>query len=1079
MTSLLFLSCLRAGSITVTYPGSGAVLNGPVNFTCSVDSLPVASVEFLLNGKRFAGPVQAPYSLAWHTGYAWNGSYTIEAVARDSSSHELARSAKVPFSISTNASSISVTGASPGATVSGVVTISPRVTLAPGRTLERFLIGADGVYGNPHYGLTGSDQFDTRTMRNGLHEFIVNAFDGTPLQSGAATFYLPVNVDNGHTLQEIRLTWNRMYLAPGAAAALAARAVYTDGQEQPQSSGVSFASANPAIARVDASGNVTGVASGVTQITVSALGKSTSATVYVDQQKGFAHFAKGGKIAYSFDPSSSLFLRTLFFLDPTQALAQSSGLGAEAQKAAVNALTTGLYANPVDSGQPADFPAWKKGWDSWWSTIVSGARTYNMGLFFTGDDIARSRQELLNSISGSYSAQAIQYAVGTARDSGQAIAMDVIDEASFLWGDNPAPSDNRWLTQQPAVPNDAFQRVMTILNGVTSRMPISWPIGGSAGGATAKNWFATTFSDYTSHYWTFFDNRFIYPWDASVSQYRANLDRTMDDRLQQIDRTRPMILLITATGNGYTKRGPGNTFTPGQDTIEVDGPTPLSVSAQIMYAVARGMAGVRVYGYDGPAWKAQRASAAAGTGSLQIGTDPFGEGKNRWSAMSAAFNLIKRLEPDLLQPQANSPDLGPGFVTGAKQGAGSRVLIAVNMTESPRTETVNFQNFLYQGETSAERYQLVESDMIADSVTATASAQQTFEPGQAVVWVFRPSTATPSLTPPGQPAVTPSAPSINVAVTLADSTSGATVRYTLDGSEPDVNSPYYTDPVPVSPPVQVKAKAFADGGPSATATAVISVQSPQPVTAPPAPATPTAQRTPNTTPAATPSAGPPIANGSLAAWWKLDEGAGAKGTDSSGNGDPVTLVNPKWSSSGCRGIVCLGFDGTSASGTSRLDLSASKTITVAFWLRWDKYANNDSLAMEMGAAPYGYASIDGGFLIDPNSSAKGGGQFEASMKGDAGFNQILIARPAAGVWHHFAFVLDKTAPAQNQIVPYVDGAPVSYTKLSNAANSNTFAHAPISLMSRLASSLYGVGAMADIRIYTRGLSPSEIQTLAK
>ena len=185
------------------------------------------------------------------------------------------------------------------------------------------------------------------------------------------------------------------------------------------------------------------------------------------------------------------------------------------------------------------------------------------------------------------------------------------------------------------------------------------------------------------------------------------------------------------------------------------------------------------------------------------------------------------------------------------------------------------------------------------------------------------------------------------------------------------------------------------------------------------------------------------------------------------------------SGTACKTEACLSFDGANDYGKATVDLSATKVITIGFWLNWDRYANNDSLMLELGPEPYGFNGVATGFVINPNSSLGGGGQFEVSMKGDVGYNQIRFARPSAGVWHHLAFVLDKSAPAQTQIVPYVDGVPAAYTKALSAANTNNFGKLPLSFMSRSGSSLFGAGKLSDVEVFSRALSASEIKTLSQ
>ncbi|MDZ4181703.1 MAG: chitobiase/beta-hexosaminidase C-terminal domain-containing protein, partial [Candidatus Cloacimonadaceae bacterium] len=85
------------------------------------------------------------------------------------------------------------------------------------------------------------------------------------------------------------------------------------------------------------------------------------------------------------------------------------------------------------------------------------------------------------------------------------------------------------------------------------------------------------------------------------------------------------------------------------------------------------------------------------------------------------------------------------------------------------------------------------------------------------IGTFIPVVATPVLTPAS--GIYPIAQNVSIATT----TDGATVRYTMDGSEPDLTSPLFLAPinVPLNTTMTIKAKAFkTDWMPSATATEV-------------------------------------------------------------------------------------------------------------------------------------------------------------------------------------------------------------------------------------------------------------------
>ena len=86
-----------------------------------------------------------------------------------------------------------------------------------------------------------------------------------------------------------------------------------------------------------------------------------------------------------------------------------------------------------------------------------------------------------------------------------------------------------------------------------------------------------------------------------------------------------------------------------------------------------------------------------------------------------------------------------------------------------------------------------------------------------------PTVSTPVFSVPGGYYTSPQTVSISI------STSGATIRYTTNGSEPTESSPVYTGPITIQTTTTLKAKAFKSGmNPSATATAVYTIGSTPP-----------------------------------------------------------------------------------------------------------------------------------------------------------------------------------------------------------------------------------------------------------
>jgi hypothetical protein len=103
-------------------------------------------------------------------------------------------------------------------------------------------------------------------------------------------------------------------------------------------------------------------------------------------------------------------------------------------------------------------------------------------------------------------------------------------------------------------------------------------------------------------------------------------------------------------------------------------------------------------------------------------------------------------------------------------------------------------------------------DGMTDSDTASATYTISVEPAKVAAPTFSPSGGTYSS---------------SQSVVLSCSTSGATIRYTVDGSEPSASSTVYSSPISVGVTTTIKAKAFKSGmtdSDTTTATYTISVE---------------------------------------------------------------------------------------------------------------------------------------------------------------------------------------------------------------------------------------------------------------
>ena len=208
-------------------------------------------------------------------------------------------------------------------------------------------------------------------------------------------------------------------------------------------------------------------------------------------------------------------------------------------------------------------------------------------------------------------------------------------------------------------------------------------------------------------------------------------------------------------------------------------------------------------------------------------------------------------------------------------------------------------------------------------------------------------------------------------------------------------------------------------------------------------------------------------------YWRMGETGGTTFADSKGNRTATANGGVTFNVPG--GVpadpnTAARFDGVDDWGSASLDLSAQRTITVEFWLNWAAYANNDALAMELTD---NFNNTSGGFIIDPNAPQLGG-QFAIAMGTGTARNNAYFARPTAAQWHHYAIVLDTTAAGANQITPYVDGRPVTYTKTFSGTGAGTFANANLYMMSRAGTILRGAGVLDELAIYGRALDAATI-----
>jgi hypothetical protein len=760
---LCLLPSMAWADLRILLPDDG-VVRGSIVLSLDVSQEPVlARARYFLNGRPL-GPVltRPPFRYTWQTAGVWDGPAVLRVEGETADGTALS-TVDVPVIIANKSGVLRTVSPDFAAPLSGVVQwrVEASRPIADDEVPDLISRGYSGTQGIEAFmflvdgrllrlrfsGNSSSVELDTTQFPNGPHELFVGAYSSARGAPPLAMHEARVIFDNGRSLQELRPRWREVFLAPGQSIPLEVQFLYTNGESEPVDlSTLEVSSTAPHTVAIR-DGQIAGESEGVGEIIIKSGPRTASIRVHVLHDSGLPHFSRRGDLLTRYEPGSSLFVRSMFNLGTVE-LERTPGLAPKLRTAGINTLTDGLYSNPADGHEP-DFETWKTNWELKWNRIEESARLNDLSLLLFGDDIARTPAELANSIQNPWAADAIRHAFTRARDSRAVVGVEMIDEVSFLWGGTPKPPDGRWDSKRPPVPADSFVKLMDILSGVANRSKVSWPIGATSSNNDAANWLGDAqFSDYSSLFWDKLDWRVAYPTGLSFPQVQAGQERATIGRLAVLQRSKPMLLQMSVTGPFYIKRGPGDEFVLGQDDFQSPGwIRPELCSAQAMLAVAVGAAGVRAYAYDSIAWKNSRSRARIGQGNLQTGSDPVTTGTDRWQAITAAFNLIGKLEPHLLQPRVNALHLGPNFVTAAREGPRSRVFLAVNFSEVQETASLDFTPYRFPDASTAKLFRLHGGSSSSQTVPNEERTTLQVRPGEAVVWLFQPPEESAAMAP--------------------------------------------------------------------------------------------------------------------------------------------------------------------------------------------------------------------------------------------------------------------------------------------------------------------------------------------
>jgi hypothetical protein len=542
---------------------------------------------------------------------------------------------------------------------------------------------------------------NTTTLNDGVHQLRIatTSFPGAEQPIGEIDAMLTVS--NGHVAREIRPMWGSMHLAPREQKGLVPQQIYTDSDSESVTAGsvaITYSSSNPAVAEVDSDGNVTALTPGFAMITLTALGKSTHCQVWVDDpSRGFPHFGKDGSILTKYDPTKSIFVRSVI-QNSIDFLSNSTNI-ARAKAAALNVVEGHFYYNPADMPSGMTLAAWKQSVGGQWDNRIAAANANGLSLLPTGDDLCRTFGEASNTASNPWASDAIRFVAQKAAASNKCVGVLMEDEIDSTWGPTPRPATKWPYAGQSVFPLTLWTNLVGTIHSISGHPNLAFPNIGLGPPASVHAWQGDpTFADFGNLYWTYLDGYPATYQRDSLSQGMHNIDARTQTCLPVMQRNKPVLLL--------TQMGPFplNIFQPGEG--------PNQAAGQIMLAAIRGYAGTRAYVYN-------------------FQTQP----PEDWAAMSAAYQLIADIEPRLLQQEVNAIHMGDDIATGARSGPQGNLLMAMNSLDVPQTVKVDLSSYTGGG-SQIKRYRLIGNQLTVTTVPNVTADTITFAGNEIIVWAF-------------------------------------------------------------------------------------------------------------------------------------------------------------------------------------------------------------------------------------------------------------------------------------------------------------------------------------------------------
>lgn len=201
-----------------------------------------------------------------------------------------------------------------------------------------------------------------------------------------------------------------------------------------------------------------------------------------------------------------------------------------------------------------------------------------------------------------------------------------------------------------------------------------------------------------------------------------------------------------------------------------------------------------------------------------------------------------------------------------------------------------------------------------------------------------------------------------------------------------------------------------------------------------------------------------------AARWKLGEGSGTTGADSSGNNHPVTLSNATWATDPTRGAVLSLNGSTGYAATTAPVVNTAGSFTVSAWVDLASTSAYETFVTQEG-------STVGGFYLEYDSDvnkwtfARFANDSPATVEKAQGG-----PTPVVNTWTHLAGVYDASSGAMTLYVNGVQAATATDTTPWNATGPLIIGHGWFNG----ANNNYVNGSISDVQLYQAPLSASDI-----